>query len=77
MTRRFRVFEPRYRALVKRYLSEGEPLLILPLSRGGNTVGTAVYVSGLDNVEEDERCEIEITGTAATHHTRMGSPTYV
>lgn len=55
MTRRFRVFEPRYRALVKRCLSEGEPLLILPLSRGGNTVGTAVYVSGLDNVEEDGR----------------------
>lgn len=55
MIRRFRIFEPRYRVLVKRCLSEAEPLVILPLSRGGNTVGTAAYVSGLHNVEEDGR----------------------
>ncbi|CAM9304946.1 unnamed protein product [Scytosiphon promiscuus] len=64
MTRRFRIFEPRYRALVKQCLADDEPLVILPLSRGGNTVATAARVSGLHNVEEDGRCEVEITGVA-------------
>lgn len=57
MTRRFRIFEPRYRALVKQCLADDEPLVILPLSRGGNTVATAARVSSLHNVEEDGRCE--------------------
>lgn len=55
MTRRFRIFEPRYRALVKQCLAEDRPLVILPLSRGGNTVATAARVTGLHNVEEDGR----------------------
>ncbi|CAN0398667.1 unnamed protein product, partial [Ectocarpus sp. 8 AP-2014] len=64
MTKRFRIFEPRYRALVKQCLAEDEPLAILPLSRGGNTVATTARVSGLHNVEADGRCEVEITGIA-------------
>ncbi|CAN0423077.1 unnamed protein product, partial [Ectocarpus sp. 12 AP-2014] len=64
MTKRFRIFEPRYRALVKQCLAEDEPLAILPLSRGGNTVATTARVSGLYNVEADGRCEVEITGIA-------------
>eukprot|EP00903_Cladosiphon_okamuranus_P018798 g17292.t2 len=64
MTRRFRIFEPRYRALVKQCLAEDRPLVILPLSRGGNTVATAARVTGLYNVEEDGRCEVEVTGIA-------------
>ncbi|CAN0536415.1 unnamed protein product [Ectocarpus sp. 8 AP-2014] len=56
MTKRFRIFEPRYRALVKQCLAEDEPLAILPLSRGGNTVATTARVSGLHNVEADGRC---------------------
>ncbi|CAN0261493.1 unnamed protein product [Ectocarpus fasciculatus] len=64
MTKRFRIFEPRYRALVKQCLAEDVPLAILPLSRGGNTVATTARVSGLHNVEADGRCEVEITGIA-------------
>ncbi|CAB1103170.1 unnamed protein product [Ectocarpus sp. CCAP 1310/34] len=64
MTKRFRIFEPRYRALVKQCLAEDEPLAILPLSRGGNTVATTARVSGLYNVEADGRCEVEMTGIA-------------
>lgn len=70
MTRRFRIFEPRYRALVKRCLSEGEPLVILPLSKGGNTVGTAAYVSGLHNVEEDGRQVGSTRVCTYTHYAR-------
>lgn len=55
MAKRFRIFEPRYRALVKQCLAEDVPLVILPLSKGGNTVATAARVSGLFNVEEDGR----------------------
>lgn len=55
MTRRFRIFEPRYRALVKQCIAEDRPLVILPLSRGGNMVATAARVTGLHNVEEDGR----------------------
>lgn len=55
MTRRFRIFEPRYRALVKLCLAEDVPLVLLPLSKGGNTVATTARVTGLYNVEEDGR----------------------
>lgn len=55
MRRRYNIFEPRYRALVKRCLRDGELLLLLPLSLEGNAVGTAAYISGLFNVHEDGR----------------------
>lgn len=55
MRRRYHIFEPRYRALVKRCLRDGQALLLLPLSGDGNNFGTAAYVSGLYNVHEDGR----------------------
>lgn len=55
MRRRFYIFEPRYRALVKRCLRDGQPMLLLPSVSAGNAVGTAAWVTGLYNVQEDGR----------------------
>lgn len=67
MTRRFRIFEPRYRALVKQCLAEDVPLVLLPLSKGGNTVATAARVTGLYNVEEDGRRDKDMFFTYITY----------